>query len=191
MKLSRSPSVHLLAFVVACVLFIIAWTPATTEESRAIARSVTQKLLDEHDAVRPGITTSGEFVGIGTSHPDTTLHLVRKHPDLLKLQNSSKGGGSWVFQIGSDGWQDGNLMLVNRPDGKHAFVVEPQGRVVFLGDVHVAGTLTAPQASAGPATVAALQQRVDALTKVVEELIVRVGDLEPGDASVFVPGPQR
>jgi hypothetical protein len=39
--------------------------------------------------------------------------------------------------------------------------------------------------------VAALQERVQALTKIVEELIVRVGDLEPDDASVFAPGIQR
>jgi hypothetical protein len=185
------PSLYLFAFVVACSVFIIARTPATTEESRQIARAVSRKLLDTYLAGRPGITTSGEVVGVGTGRPDAALHVMRKHPDLLKLQNSSPGGGSWVFQVGGDGWQDGNLMLVNRPDGKHAFVVEPQGRVVFLGDVHVAGTLTAPQTAAAPATVAALQERVQALTKIVEELIVRVGDLEPDDASVFAPGIQR
>jgi hypothetical protein len=187
MTWKQPPSLYLLAFVFACAVFIIARTPGTTEESRQIARAVSQKLLDEHDAGRPGITTSGEFVGIGTRHPDAALHVVRKHPDLLKLQNTSKGGSSWVFQIGSDGWQDGNLTLVSRPDGKHAFVVEPKGKVVFLGDVHVAGKLTAPQAAAGPATVAALQERVEALTKIVEELVVRVGELEPDDASVVSP----
>jgi hypothetical protein len=188
MRHRSEPSLYLLGLVVACIVFIITRTPGTTEESRQIARAVSQKLLDEHDAGRPGVTTSGSFVGIGTSRPDTTLHVVRKHPDLLKLQNASKGGSSWVFQIGSDGWQDGNLTLVSRPDGKHAFVVEPKGKVVFLGDVHVAGKLTAPQATAGPVTVAALQQRVEALTKIVEELIVRVGELEPEDASVVSPG---
>lgn len=190
MSAKLPPSIYLLAFVAACVLLIIAWTPATTEESRRIARSVSEKIVETHDAGSHGITTSGEFVGVGTKQPDTALHVVRKHPDVLKLQNSSKGGRSWVFQIGSDGWQDGNLTLVSRPDGKHAFVVEPKGKVVFLGDVHVAGKLSATQGS-GPATVAALQERVDSLTKMVEELLVRVGELEPEDASVVPAGPKR
>lgn len=191
MKANRPPSLYLLGFVLACTTFIIARTPATTEESRRIARSVSEQILENEDDGSHGITTSGEFVGVGTKQPDTALHVVRKHPDVLKLQNSSPGGSSWVFQIGSDGWQDGNLTLISRPDGKHAFVVEPKGKVVFLGDVHVAGKLTAPQAAASPATVAALQERVEALTKMVEELLVRVGDLEPDDAVVVPQGSDR
>lgn len=191
MKSKSAPSLYLLGLVVACVLFILVRTPATTEESRKIARAMTQKLLDEEEAGRPGIITSGEFVGVGTGRPDTALHVMRKHPDLLKLQNSSQGGGSWVFQIGSDGWQDGNLTLVSRPDGKHAFVVEPKGKVVFLGDVHVAGKLTALQSVGPAATIAALEERVAALTNIVEELLVRVGDLEPENASVVPQGPRR
>jgi hypothetical protein len=57
-----------------------------------------------------------------------------------------------------------------------------------MGDLHVAGKLTSskPIGGTGP-TTAELQAKVDALTKIVEELIVRVGDLEPEDATVSQP----
>jgi hypothetical protein len=158
------------------------------------------------------IVSKGDFVGIGTPTPDTTLHVARNHPDLIKLQNLSPGGSSWHLQVGGNGWQDGNFMIVNRPSGKHSLVIEPTGRVVVLGDMHVAGTLTtaqpqapqpqapqpqapqpqapqpnAPQPKDAPnaGVQAAMRERIDALTSMVEELLGRVGELE--DAAVASP----
>jgi hypothetical protein len=181
-------SVYLLGFVLACIAFILARTPSTPEQARQLARGVSQKILDDFETVGPGVTTKGEFVGIGTSHPDTALHVARKHPDILKLENRSKGGGQWLLQVGGNGWQNGNLMISHRPNGKFALVVEPNGKVITMGDLHVAGKLTSskPIGGTGP-TTAELQAKVDALTKIVEELMVRVGDLEPEDATVSQP----
>ena len=143
------------------------------------------------------IVSKGDFVGIGTPTPDTTLHVARNHPDLIKLQNLAPGGSSWHLQVGGNGWQDGNFMIVNRPSNKHSLVIEPTGRVVVLGDMHVAGTFTTtqpnrpqpnvpqPKDTANAAVSAAMQERIDALTSMVEELLGRVGELE--DAAVASP----
>lgn len=182
------PSLFLLGFILGCATFIVAKTPSTPEEAWHLARAVSQKLLDNYEALPPGVTTLGEFVGVGTAHPDTALHVSRKHPDIIKLENGSKGGGSWVFQVGGNGWQNGNLMLVSRPANKHALVVEPNGRVVVMGDLQVVGKLTASQPVLSlPPTYTELQSKVDSLTTIVEELLVRVSDLEPEDATVSKP----
>jgi hypothetical protein len=149
-------------------------------------------LITPPDASSPNgkIVSQSDFVGIGTAHPDTTLHVARNHPDLVKLQNTSPGGGSWHLQVGGNGWQDGNFMIVNRPSNKHSLLIEPQGRVVVLGDMHVAGTLTTshpqvsqPKDAAQAAVPAAMQERLDAITSLVEELLGRVGDLEDAAAA--------
>jgi hypothetical protein len=138
------------------------------------------------------IFTKGGFVGIGTPYPDTALHVARSHPDLLKLQNLAKGGASWLLQVGGNGYQDGNLMISHRPSGKYALVVEPTGKVVVMGDMHVGGALTTSAAKNKPpddatatATAAELKKQVDSLISIVEELLERVGDLE--DAAVAAP----
>jgi hypothetical protein len=181
-------SVYLLAFVLACVAFILARTPSTPEQARQLARAVSQKILDDFDTVRPGVTTKGEFVGIGVSHPDTALHVARNHPDILKIENRSKGGAQWLLQVGGNGWQNGNLMISHRPSGKFALVVEPNGKVITMGDLHVAGKLTSsqPVGGSGP-TTAELQAKVDALTAIVERLLAKVGDLDPEDSPLTAP----
>lgn len=138
------------------------------------------------------IFTKGEYVGIGVTSPDTALHVARSHPDLLKLQNLAKGGASWLLQVGGNGFQDGNLMISHRPSGKYALVVEPTGKVVVMGDLHVGGTLTnsaaknkPPDDATATATAAELRKQVDSLISIVEELLERVGDLE--DAAVAAP----
>jgi len=124
----------------------------------------------------------GDLVGIGTGNPVATLHVARRdHPDLLTLQNLSERGGSWLLQVGGNGWQDGNLMISHRPSGKYSLVMEPSGKVVVMGDLHVAGTLTTAQPGDPPQKAAAdpaLHETVEALTTIVEELLGRVGDLE-------------
>ena len=69
-------------------------------------------------------------------------------------------------------------------------MIEPQGRVVVLGDMHVAGRLTStsPGIAHSAGTPTALQDRVEALTAVVEELLGRVADLEEA-AAVAAPTP--
>lgn len=182
-----SPSLYLLGFVLSCVCFIVFRTPDTLEKSRSRSRAVSQQLLNNYEK-HEGVTILGEFVGVGTSHPDTTLHVSRKHPDIIKLENGSKGGGGWLFQIGGNGWQDGNLMVVSRPKNNYALVIEPSGKVVVMGDLQVVGKLTTSQpVTAMPPTYVDLQAKVDALTKIVEELLVRVSDLEPEDATVSQP----
>jgi len=142
------------------------------------------------NATTEPVLAKGGFVGIGTTTPDTALHVAGKHPDLIKLQNLAPGGSSWHLQVGGNGWQDGNFMIVNRPSGKHSLVIEPQGRVVVLGDMHVAGRLTStsPGIAHSAGTPTALQDRVEALTAVVEELLGRVADLEEA-AAVAAPTP--
>jgi hypothetical protein len=139
---------------------------------------------------------SGEFVGIGTATPDAALHVARNHPDLLTLQNLSTGGSSWVFQVGGNGWQNGNFMIVNRHTGRHSFVLEPQGRVLVMGDMHVSGKLTTSQLKDAPPketntakTMAILHEKIDSLTATVEKLLGRVRELEDEleDAAVLVP----
>jgi hypothetical protein len=59
--------------------------------------------------------------------------------------------------------------------------MEPSGKVVVMGDLHVAGTLTTAQRGDPPQKAAAdpaLHETVEALTTIVEELLGRVGDLE-------------
>jgi len=141
--------------------------------------------------------TKGDFVGIGTENPETTLHVARQnHPDLFKLQNLSEGGASWLMQIGGNGWQDGNLMFSHRPSGKYSLVMEPSGKVLVMGDMHVAGKLTTaepsnatPKDAATAATAADLQKQVDSLTALVEELLGRVSDLEQELKDAAVPSP--
>jgi hypothetical protein len=182
-----SPSLYLLGFVVACACFIVFKTPDTREKSLALTRTVSQRLLDDYER-HEGVTSKGEFVGIGTANPDTALHVSRAHPDLLKLQNLSKGGGSWVFQVGGNGWQDGNLMLVHRPSNVHSLVIEPNGKVIVMGDIHVRGKLTTSQlAAAQHPTCTELEQKVDMLSAIVERLLARVGDLEPEDSPLTAP----
>jgi hypothetical protein len=124
----------------------------------------------------------GDLIGIGTGNPISTLHVARRdHPDLLTLQNLSERGGSWLLQVGGNGWQDGNLMISHRPSGKYSLVMEPSGKVVVMGDMHVAGTLTTAQPGDQPrkdVAAPALRETVEALTAIVEELLGRVGDLE-------------
>lgn len=182
-----SPSIYLLGFVVACACFIVFKTPETAEKSLARSRAVSQQLLDAYEG-HGRVTSNGEFVGIGTANPDTALHVSRAHPDLLKLQNLSKGGGSWVFQVGGNGWQDGNLMLVNRPSNVYSLVIEPNGNVIVMGDMHVRGKLTTSQpAAAEPPTYTELEQKVDMLSAIVEKLLARVGDLDPEDSPLTTP----
>ncbi len=182
-----SPSLYLLGFVVVCVCFIVFKTPETADKSRARSRTVSQQLLDDYER-HDGVTSKGDFVGIGTANPDTALHVSRSHPDLLKLQNLSKGGGSWVFQVGGNGWQDGNFMLVNRPSNVHSLIIEPNGNVVVMGNIHVRGKLTTSQsAAAQPPTYTELEQKVDMLSAIVEKLLTRVGDLEPEDSPLTTP----
>jgi len=182
-----SPSLYLLGFVVACVCFIVFQTPETLEKSRERSRAVSQRLLDTYER-HEGVNSKGDFVGIGTANPDTTLHVSRSHPDLLKLQNLSKGGGSWVFQVGGNGWQNGNLMLVNRPSNVHSLIIEPNGNVIVMGNMHVRGKLTTSQPmTAVPPSYAELQQRVDGLTAIVEKLLARTGDLEPEESPPTTP----
>ena len=182
-----APSLYLLGFVVACACFIVLKTPATLEKSLALSRTVSQRLLDDYEK-HEGVTSKGEFVGIGTANPDTALHVSRAHPDLLKLQNLSKGGGSWVLQVGGNGWQDGNLMLVNRPSNVHSLVIEPNGNIIVMGDMQVRGKLTTSQPmTAAPPSYAELQQRVDGLTAIVEKLLARAGDLDPEDSPPTTP----
>ena len=146
---------------------------------------------------RQTIFSKGDFVGIGTANPEATLHVTRQnHPDLFKLQNLSEGGASWLMQIGGNGWQDGNLMFSHRPSGKYSLVMEPSGKVVVMGDMHVAGKLTTAQPSnttpkdaATAATAAELKKQVDALTTLVKELLGRVSDLEQELKDAAVPSP--
>jgi hypothetical protein len=143
------------------------------------------------------IFSKGDFVGIGTENPEATLHVARRnHPDLLKLQNISEGGASWLMQIGGNGWQDGHLMFSHRPSGKYSLVMEPTGKVVVMGDMHVAGKLTTAQPSnatpkdaASATTAAELKKQVDALTALVNELLGRVSDLEQELKDAAVPSP--
>ena len=75
----------------------------------------------------------------------------------------------------------GNPDTIHRPSGKYSLVMEPSGRAVFMGDLHVAGTLTTAQPGDPPrkgAAAPAFQETVEALTTIVEELLGRVGDLE-------------
>ena len=182
-----SPSLYLLGFVVACACFIVFKTPDTLEKSLARSRAVSQRLLDDYER-HEGVTSKGGFVGVGTANPDTALHVSRSHPDLLKLQNVSKGGGSWVFQVGGNGWQNGNLMLVNRPSNVHSLIIEPNGNVIVMGNMHVRGTLTTSQPmTAVPPTYTELQRKVDMLSAIVEKLLARVGDLEPEDSPLTTP----
>ena len=182
-----SPSIYLFGFVVLWACFIVFNTPDTREKSLALSRTVSQRLLDDYDR-HEGVTSKGEFVGIGTANPDTALHVSRSHPDILKLQNVSKGGGSWVFQVGGDGWQDGNLMLVHRPSNVHSLVIEPNGKVIVMGDIHVRGKLTTSQPMTGvPPSYAELQERVDGLSAIVEKLLARAGDLDPEDSPLTTP----
>jgi hypothetical protein len=158
-------------------------------------------LISPSGALGPkqAIFSKGDFVGIGTANPEATLHVSRQnHPDLLKLQNVSEGGASWLMQIGGNGWQDGNLMFSHRPSGKYSLVMEPTGKVVVMGDMHVAGKLTTAQpsnatsrdtATATAATAAELKKEVDALTALVKELLGRVSDLEKDLEDAAVPSP--
>jgi hypothetical protein len=158
-------------------------------------------LISSTGALSPKQTifTKGNFVGVGTENPEATLHVSRQnHPDLLKLQNISEGGASWLMQIGGNGWQDGHLMFSHRPSGKYSLVMEPTGKVVVMGDMHVAGKLTTAQpsnatsrdtATATAATAAELKKEVDALTALVKELLGRVSDLEKDLEDAAVPSP--
>lgn len=185
MKRKFSPSVYLLGFVLACATLIIVRTPSSPEQAYALAREASQKLLNDYDAIRPGITTHGEFVGIGKNRPDTTLHVMRKHPDILKVENGSQNGGSWVFQVGGNNWQDGNLLIKNATTHKHGLVIEPSGKVVVMGDMLVRGKLTSaqppnppPAPQPAPPPKPAQDEKVEALTKMVESLLERVAELE-------------
>jgi hypothetical protein len=182
-----APSLYLLGFVAACVCFIVFKTPENAEKSHELARTVSQRLLDDYER-HAGVTSKGEFVGIGTSHPDTALHVARRHPDILKLENLSKGGTQWLLQVGGNDWQNGNLMISHRPSGKYALVVEPNGNILVMGDMRVHGKLTTSQPmTAAPPSYAELQQRVDGLTTIVEKLLAKVGDLDPEDSPLTTP----
>jgi uncharacterized protein YlxW (UPF0749 family) len=76
--------------------------------------------------------------------------------------------------------------------------MEPTGKVVVMGDMHVAGKLTTAQpsnatsrdtATATAATAAELKKEVDALTALVKELLGRVSDLEKDLEDAAVPSP--
>jgi len=146
---------------------------------------------------RQTIFSKGDLVGIGTVNPEASLHVTRQdHPDLLKLQNLSEGGASWLMQIGGNGWQDGNLMFSHRPSGKYSLVMQPSGKVVVMGDMHVAGKLTTAQPTApattdtaAAATAAELKKQVDTLTAIIKELQERVSDLEQQLKDAAVPAP--
>lgn len=65
-----------------------------------------------------------DLIGINAGNPISTLRVARRDdPDLLTLQNLSERGGSWLLQVGGNGWQDGNLMTSRRPSGKCSQVI--------------------------------------------------------------------
>lgn len=185
------PSVYLLAFVVASVLLIALLTPATSEKASLLARAISWNMLTASDTGSPAIYTKGEFVGVGTPFPSTALHVTRKHPDVLKVENDSKGGNGWVFQVGGNGWQDGNLLIKNAATNKHGLVIEPSGRVIVMGDMFIRGKLAsaqplvppvkepvAPKDPAESKEVKELQGQVQDLLATVESLQKRIEGLE-------------
>ncbi|MFM8892373.1 MAG: hypothetical protein ACKOTB_12265 [Planctomycetia bacterium] len=172
-----SSSLALLAFVVAGAILVSLRTPSSPERASALARATAWNLLTTSGSGAPPVYTKGEFVGVGTPLPNTALHVSRKHPDILKVENDGTGGSAWVFQVGGNGWQDGNLMIKNVATNKHGVVIEPSGRLIVMGDMVVRGALTSAQPPATPAKdTKELKSEVDTLRTTVEKLQAKIAE---------------
>lgn len=173
------PTIALLAFVAASAILVALRTPSSPERATALARATTWNLLTTSGSGAPPVYTKGEFVGVGTPLPSTALHVSRKHPDILKVENDGAGGSGWVFQVGGNGWQDGNLMIKNATTNKHGLVIEPSGRLIVMGDMFVRGALTSAQPLVPPAKEPKeLKAEVEALRAAVGKLQARTAEPE-------------